>query len=331
MKLVIPGGTGFLGRLLARELAGRGDEVVVLSRRPGAVAGARVVVWDGRTLGGWADEVDGADAVINLAGRSVNCRYHAANLREMMSSRVESTHAIGAAIAAAASPPRVWLQMSTATIYAHTFGARNDELTGRLGGDEPGAPPKWNASIEIAKAWERRLDQAPTPRTRKVALRTAMVMSPEPGGVFPILRTVTRVGLGGTIAGGRQYVSWIVDRDFVRAVLFLLARDDLAGPVNVAAPSPLPQREFMAALRDAAGVRFGLPATAWMLEIAAIVQRTESELLLKSRRVVPTRLLEAGFRFERPTWPEAARELVARSSGAAPGRTIRADRSSAAA
>jgi uncharacterized protein (TIGR01777 family) len=331
MKVVIPGGTGFLGRLLARELAGHGDEVVVLSRRAGAVPGARVVVWDGGTLGGWADEIDGADALINLAGRSVNCRYTAANLREMMRSRVDSTRAVGAAIARAARPPRVWLQMSTATIYSHRFDAPNDELTGRLGGDEPGAPAKWNASIEIARAWERTLEEAPTPRTRKVALRTAMVMSPAPGGVFPILRTLTRLGLGGTLAGSRQYVSWIADRDFVRAVLLLLARDDLAGPVNLAAPHPLPQREFMAALRAAAGVRFGLPATAWMLEVAAFVHRTETELLLKSRRVVPTRLLQAGFRFERPTWSEAARELVARSCSASPDAAVSAGRAGAAA
>jgi uncharacterized protein (TIGR01777 family) len=316
VKIVIAGGTGFLGRLLARGLAGRGDGVVVLSRRDADVPGARVVAWDGRTVCAWAQELDGADAVVNLAGRSVNCRYTAANLREMMDSRVDSTRAVGGAIARAAHPPRVWLQMSTATIYAHTFGPPNDEATGRLGGGEPGAPATWDPSIWIAKAWERALDEAPTPGTRKVALRTAMVMGPQPGGVFPIFRRLARLGLGGPIAGGRQHVSWIADRDFVRAVLFLLARDDLAGPVNLAAPHPLPQRAFMAALRRAAGVPVGLPASAWMLEVAAFVHRTETELLFKSRRVVPGRLLAAGFRFELPTWPEAARELVARTRAA---------------
>ena len=316
MKIVIAGGAGFLGRLLACDLGRHDDEVVVLSRRPSEVPGARVVPWDGRTLRGWTAEVDGADAVVNLAGRSVNCRYTAANLRQMMDSRVDSARAVGTAIARAARPPPVWLQMSTATIYAHTFGPPNDEATGRIGGDEPGAPRKWNASVEIARAWERALGDAPTPGTRKVALRTAMVMGPQPGGVFPHFLRLTRLGLGGPIAGGRQYVSWIADRDFVRAVLFLLARDDLAGPVNLAAPNPLPQRAFMEALRRAAGGSIGLPATGWMAEVGAFLLRTETELLFKSRRVVPGRLLEAGFRFDLPTWPEAAEDLVARTDAA---------------
>jgi uncharacterized protein (TIGR01777 family) len=314
VKVLIPGGTGFLGRVLAAELAARGDEVVVLSRDAGAaVPGARTAAWDGRTVGAWAAEVDGADAVVNLAGRSVNCRYTATNLREMLDSRVGSTRAVGAAIASAARPPKVWLQMSTATIYAHRFDAPNDEATGLVGGHEPDVPRHWKASVDIAEAWERELVEAATPRTRKVAMRTAMVMAPVPGTVFGILRGLTRVGLGGTIAGGRQYVSWIADRDFTRAVLFLLDREDLDGPVNLAAPNPLPQRDFMAALRAACGVPFGVPATAWMMEIAAVVHRTETELLLKSRRVVPGRLLDAGFSFVFPSWPETARELVARA------------------
>jgi NAD dependent epimerase/dehydratase family enzyme len=171
MKVIVAGGTGHLGRLLVGALRDRGDEVVVLSRRASEVpaAGVRAVRWDGRAQGPWAAELDGADAVINLAGRSVNCRYSAANLREMMRSRVDSTRAVGAAIARAARPPRVWLQMSTATIYAHRFDAANDEATGRLGGDEPGAPRKWNASVEIAREWERALFEAATPHTRRVA------------------------------------------------------------------------------------------------------------------------------------------------------------------
>jgi uncharacterized protein (TIGR01777 family) len=295
------------------------DEVVVLSRRADEVSlpGARLVSWDGRTVGAWAGELDGADAVVNLAGRSVNCRYTTENLGEMLRSRVDSTRAVGEAIAASIDPPGVWLQMSTATVYAHRFDAPNDEATGIIGGDEPGgAPRRWNASIDIARAWERALCKAPTPHTRRVALRTAIVMSDQPGGVFPILHGLTRCGLGGSIAGGRQYVSWIADRDFVRAVLFLLHRNDLVGPVNLAAPTPLPQREFMGALRGACGVPFGLSATAWMMEIAAFVHRTESELLLKSRRVVPVRLLEAGFTFDLDDWPTAAEELVARSRAA---------------
>jgi hypothetical protein len=173
-------------------------------------------------------------------------------------------------------------------------------------------PTYWRTSIDIAQAWERTLAEASTPATRKVALRSAMVMSPEPGGVFDVLYQLTRFGLGGPIDGGRQFVSWIHDRDFARAVALLLDRHDLAGPVNLAAPCPLPQRDFMATLRAACGMPLGLPATAWMAEAGALLLRTDTELLLKSRRVVPGRLLSSGFRFEYPAWEAAARDLVTR-------------------
>jgi uncharacterized protein (TIGR01777 family) len=309
MKIVIPGGTGQVGRILDRALTGAGHEVVVLTRRPQR---DREVVWDGETPGRWAREIDGSDVVINLAGRSVSCRYTEANLKAMMDSRVRSTRAIGEAVAASARPPRVWLQMSTATVYAHRFDAPNDERTGLIGGSEPGVPAYWSYSVEIAANWERAQDRAVTPQTRKVALRSAMVMSPDPGGVFDVLSWLARLGLGGPVAGGAQYVSWIHDRDFVRAVEFLVDRDDLTGPVNLAAPQPLPQRAFMRALRSAWGVPVGLPATRWMAELGAFALRSDTELLLKSRRVVPGRLLEEGFAFEHPAWPEAAADLVRR-------------------
>ena len=314
MKIVIPGGTGQIGGILSRTLLARNHDVVVLSR--GGTSDARLVVWDGRTLGPWAREVDGADVVINLAGRSVNCRYTDANLKAMMSSRVDSTRAVGTAIAKAVRPPRVWLQMSTATIYAHRVDAPNDEATGRIGGDEPEAPSYWKFSVDIGKAWERAQDEAATPRTRKVALRSTMVMSPDRGGVFDVLLGLTRAGLGGPIAGGRQFVSWIHDRDFTRAVDLLIERDDIEGAVNLAAPNPIPQRDFMAALRAAWGRRIGLPATKWMVGIGAFFLRTDPELTLKSRRVVPGRLLGAGFSFEFPAWPDAARDLVERRRAA---------------
>lgn len=310
MKVVIPGGTGQIGRVLVEALRGRGDEVVALSR--GGSSGPGVVAWDGRTLGAWAREVDGADAVINLAGRSVNCRYHKANLTEMLASRIDSTRAVARAIEAASRPPRVWLQASTATIYAHRFDAPNDEATGVIGGHEPGVPGYWRYSIEIAEAWERELAAANTPCTRRVAMRMAIVLAPDRAGTFGILHRLARLGLGGAIAGGAQYISWIHDRDLARAVAWLLDREDVEGAVNLAAPEPLPQREFMRALRAAAGVPVGLGGARWMMEIAAFLHRTDTELLLKSRRVVPARLLEAGFRFDFPSWPAAARDLVAR-------------------
>jgi uncharacterized protein (TIGR01777 family) len=312
MKIVIPGGTGQVGTILNRALTEAGHDVVVLTRRP---VRDREVRWDGETLGPWAEEIDGSDLVVNLAGRSVDCRYTAANLRAMMDSRVHSARVVGEAIAAAGRPPRVWLQMSTATVYSHRLDAPNDEATGVLGGTEPGVPGYWAYSVEIAKAWERAQERAETPHTRKVSLRTAMVMSPGRGGVFDTLLRLTRLGLGGPIAGGAQYVSWIHDRDFVRAVEFLAGRDDLAGPVNLAAPAPLPQRTFMRVLRAAWGVPAGLPATRWMAELGAFALRSDTELLLKSRRVVPGRLLDAGFAFDHAEWPEAADDLVRRVRG----------------
>ena len=313
MKIVIPGGTGQVGTLLARAFAADGHEVVVLSRTP-TPAPWRVVHWDAETVGDWAGELDGADAVINLAGRSVNCRYSAANRKLILDSRVHSTRAVGQAIARAARPPRVWVQSSTATIYAHRFDAPNDEATGVLGGadTEPGAPDTWRFSIDVAKSWERACEEAATPRTRKVLLRSAVTMSPDRGGIFDVLLGMVRKGLGGTNGDGKQFVSWVHDRDFVRAVYHLIERHELSGPVNVASPNPVPNAEFMRGLRAAAGVGFGLPAARWMLEVGAVLMRTESELVLKSRRVVPGRLLGSGFAFDFPAWAGAADDLCRR-------------------
>lgn len=319
MKIVIPGGSGQVGGVLARVFAANGHEVVILSREGATRGGApaapwRTVAWDGETLGPWARQIDGADVVINLAGRTVNCRYTKAHLKEMMDSRVLSTRVVGQAIAQAARPPRVWLQASTATIYAHRYDAANDERTGIIGGGEPGAPRLWDKSIEIAKAWEAECLAADTPRTRRVLLRSAMTMSPDAGGIFDALLGLVRKGLGGSAGDGRQYVSWIHHADFTRAIEWLIGREDVDGAVNLCSPHPLPYREFMRDLRAAAGVRVGLPATRWMLAIGTWLMRTETELVLKSRRVAPARLLDAGFVFRFPRWPDAARDLCASAS-----------------
>ncbi len=310
MKVVIPGGAGQIGTFLARHFAAEGHEVVVLSRSAGA-SPWRVVRWDAETIGPWADEFDGADVIINLAGRSVNCRYNAANRREILTSRLKSTAVIGKAIENAARPPSVWLQSSTATIYAHRFDAPNDEVTGIVGGNEEGTPETWRFSIAVAKAWEQAANDAHTPRTRKVLLRSAMTMSPDRGGVFDVLLGLARRGLGGTNGDGRQYVSWIHELDFVRAIRWLIDHD-MDGAVNLASPNPLPNAEFMRVLRQACGARVGLPATRWMLEAGAFFLRTETELILKSRRVVPGRLLLAGFDFKYPEWSAAATDLFHR-------------------
>jgi len=311
MKIVIPGGSGQVGTLLARAFSADGHEVVILSRGR-ANAPRRVVSWDATTIGPWAQEIDGADVVINLAGHNVNCRYHARNRRLIKESRVNSSRVVGQAIAGAARPPRVWLQASTATIYAHGYDRANDEATGILGGDEENVPDSWRFSIDVARAWEHAASETSTPRTRLVLLRSAMTMSPDRGGVFDVLLGLVRWGLGGTAGDGRQYVSWIHDRDFIRAVYWLIEHEELDGPNNVAAPNPVPNAEFMRTLREAYGTRIGLPAAKWMLEIGAFFLRTETELVLKSRRVVPGRLIESGFAFEFPTWKDAAADLCRR-------------------
>lgn len=317
-RIVITGGNGQVGRILSRYFHARGDSITVLARAT-ALAPWRMVAWDGENLRGWAKELEGADAVINLVGRSVNCRYNAWNRREILESRVKSTRLLGEAIANLERPPRVWLNASTATIYRHALDRPMDEATGEIGGHEADAPTSWKFSIEVATRWEESFFSACTPKTRKVALRSAMTMSPDRGGIFDTLLRLVRFGLGGAAGSGEQYVSWIHEEDFARAIEFLLAHEELEGAVNVAAPGPLPNREFMAALREAWGASIGLPASEWMLRVGAVFLRTEIELILKSRRVVPGRLAATGFSFRFPLWQAAAMDLVRRWRAGVPG------------
>ncbi len=308
-RIVIPGGSGQVGQVLARYFHSRGDHVTVLARKP-EVSPWPTVLWDGKNLDTWTQTLEGSHLLINLAGRSVNCRYNAANRAEIMQSRVQTTSLLGQAIGKLKDPPHVWMNASTATIYRHALDRPMDEISGELGGGEAGAPETWRFSIEVAKSWEKAFTDAATPQTRKIALRSAMTMSPDPGGVFDVLLRLVRFGLGGTSGLGNQYVSWIHQLDFVHAVEFLYAHEEIDGEVNLSAPNPLSNREFMRAIRQAWGSPIGLPATAWMLEIGAIAIRTETELILKSRRVVPKRLLDAGFEFKFARWPDAAQDLV---------------------
>jgi len=286
-----------VGRVLAHYFQECGHHVTVLTRLPYAETW-QTVRWDGETVGPWTEYLEGADVCINLAGRSVNCRYTAANRAAIYDSRIRSTRLLGEVIGALADPPRVWLNASTATIYRHALDQPMDEATGEFGGNERRSahrrvPRNWNFSIHVA-------------------LRSAITFSPVPGNAFAMMLNLVRFGLGGAQGNGRQFVSWIHELDFARAVEFLIARDDIDGPVNVASPNPLPNREFMAILRDAYGIPNGLPAPAPLIELGAVFLRTESELVLKSRRVIPGRLLEAGFQFQFPTWTEAAEDLVHR-------------------
>jgi uncharacterized protein len=303
MKVLIPGGSGHVGQILVPFLSESGHEVRVLSRQ-GELA------WNPYYPNSLVSHLDWADAIINLAGRTVNCRYNAKNLAEMMESRVRSVEAISEALTDCAFPPSVWLQASTATIYSHRFDAPNDEADGLI--DPTVGPSKWQASEKIAVAWEAALFAQRHPGVRKVALRSAMTMSATPRSVFDVMATLARRGVLGTYGSGKQYVSWIHERDFCRSIELLLADSSLEGPINLCSPNPLPNWEFNRILRRAVGAKLGLPAPAWALEIGAAMMKTETELILKSRRVVPARLLQHGFKFYFPDWKEAALEISSR-------------------
>lgn len=314
LRVVLAGGNGQIGTLLARHFHQRVNQVVVIARSA-QPAPWRVIRWDGSTLGDWTRELEGTDVLINLAGRNVNCRYTSANQREIKESRVQSTLLLGQAIGQLAHPPRLWMNASTATIYRHALDRAMDEDTGEIGGNEKNCPSSWRFSIDVATSWEKAFFSAVAPHTRKIALRSAMTMSPDAGGIFAELLRLVRFGLGGTAGSGDQFISWIHGADFIRSIEFLIDREEIEGPVNLAAPSPLPNREFMRALRQAWGTPVGLPAPRPMLELGAVFLGTETELVLKSRRVIPGRLLRAGFEFQFREWPGAARDLVGRWRG----------------
>ena len=271
--IILAGGTGQVGQILARELASQYKVIILTRGQPRTLGNLEYKHWDAVTLGAWATSIDGADAVINLAGRTVNCRYNPKNRREILESRTYSTRVIGEAIAVANNPPKVWLQAVSGTIYTHRFDAPNDDVSGQLGGTEA-MPDTWRFSVDVAKAWEATLEASHTPQTRKVALRSAMVLSPDQGGVFSVLHNLVRHGLGGTMGNGQQYISWIHDSDFIAAILFLLEQP-IDGAVNLCSPNPLPNAEFMRLFRSASGIGFGLPSTNWMLELGAIFLQTE--------------------------------------------------------
>jgi hypothetical protein len=314
LRIVIPGGSGQVGEMLAGYFQERGHHVTVLTRGP-YTANWQTVHWDGVNPGPWVETLEGADVVIHLSGRSVNCRATERNRREMYDSRIGPTRLLGRVIAGMASPPRLWMNASTATVYRHALDRPMDEATGEIGGGEMiskrrRAPAKWDWTIKLVKDWEAALYESPTPSTRRIAMRTSLVFSPSPGNIFAVLSDLVRFGFGGTQGNGRQYVSWMHETDYACAVEFLIEHDEFEGPVNLASPNPIPNREFMAGLRDAWDMPNGLPAPAPLIALGAIFLRTEPELVLKSRRVVPGRLMDAGFEFEFPEWTEAANDLV---------------------
>jgi uncharacterized protein len=303
--IVIFGANGFLGRYLCRHFARNGKEVVAIARsRDGWSGDGMFLEWDGKTLGPWALALEGAEAVINLAGRSVNCRYTPKNRHEIIESRVDSTRAIGEAIAQCKTPPKAWLNASTATWYRHAEDKPQNDWLG-----EPGD----GFSCEVAQAWEDSFFNAGVPAaTRKLALRIGMVLANEQATVYDVLRKLTARGLGGAMGSGRQRISWIHMEDFLRAVDFAINDPFLDGTINVTAPEFPTNRQWMQTFREAVGMPIGLPAARWMLEIGARLMGTETELVLKSRWAKPVRLRDAGFRWRWSRTVEAVADLESR-------------------
>jgi uncharacterized protein (TIGR01777 family) len=317
LRIVLPGGSGQVGQMLARYFQQRGHHVTVLTRGP-YTAPWQTVHWDAAHRGTWIETLEGADVCINLTGRSVNCRYTPANRQAIYDSRVQSTELLNQFFGELADPPPLWLNASAATIYRRVRDERGidlplDETYAVVDGSEPGAEG-WSErrgfSSRVARDWETAFFQTETPRTRKIALRSAVTFSPTPGNVFAVLSNLVRLSLGGKQGNGRQFVTWIHETDYARAVEFLIDHEELEGAFNIAAPNPLPNRAFMAALRDAWDMPNGFPAPSLAIHLGALLMRTEAELVLQSCRAVPGRLLDAGFEFEFPDWPEAAEDLV---------------------
>lgn len=288
-KIILAGGAGFMGGILARHFAGRGDEVIVLTRGAGRTEGkVKLVNWDGVTLGNWAYQLDGSDVLINLAGKSVNCRYNEKNKQEIFSSRLNATRILGAALTQLKRKPELWINAASATIYRYAEDHPQDEYTGEKG---------TGFSVDVCKQWEATFFEQHIPGVRQVALRTAIVLGKD-GGVIPYYFNLARFGLGGRQGSGNQYFSWIYEDDLIGIVDFLIKDKKCFGVFNAAAPNPIPNRVFMRTVRREVHMSFGLPTPKWILEIGARLLGSETELLLKSRWVVPARLTDAGYVFK---------------------------------
>lgn len=297
MKIIIAGGTGFLGENLETYFTEKGNQVYILTRKPQR---ENEIYWDAKTIGDWKNILEKADVLINLTGKSVDCRYHEKNKQEIYSSRINSTKILQEAIDQCTEKPRLWLNASSATIYVHSENHLNTEENGVIGDD---------FSMNICKSWEAEFFKGKNEKTRKVALRTSIVLGNN-GGAFPKLKTITKLGLGGKQGRGNQMISWIHIDDFCNAIDWIIQNETITGPINITAPAPISNEMMMNQLRKAYNVPFGVNAPVWQLEIASIFMKTETELLLKSRNVYPERLMKSGFRFFFPTFDEAIHNLL---------------------
>lgn len=288
-KIILAGGSGFIGNMLAAHFTGKGNKVIVLTRKGDMLKkGIKYVYWDGQTIGKWVTELEGSDVLINLTGKSVNCRYNDKNKKEIVSSRINATHVLSDALVAMKSPPLLWINAASATIYKNATDRPQDEYTGEIG---------TGFSVDVCKKWEATFVEQDIPGVRKIGLRIAVVLGKN-GGVIPYYFNLAKFGLGGRQGSGKQYFSWVYEEDVTGVIDFLIDHKQLKGIFNVASPNPVQNNELMKNVRDAVKMPFGLPATKWMLEIGTFLLRTETELILKSRWVIPAKLQDAGYKFK---------------------------------
>ena len=288
-KIVLAGGNGYLGKVLAKHFKPLSTEVIILARKAAPTNGnVKTIVWDGRTEGNWIEHLAGADLLVNLCGKSVNCRYTEKNMQEIFDSRLIPTALLNKVVARMENPPKVWINSASATIYRHAEDRPQDELTGEIGE---------GFSVEVCKAWEKTFFETDTPQTRKIALRIGIVLGKE-SAVFPPLHNLAKFGLGGRQGNGNQYVNWIYEQDIAGIVEWLLNKPEANGIFNCVAPNAVKNKVLMNAIRRACHMPFGFPAPAWLLAIGAVLIGTETELILKSRWVYPKRLLDMGYQFQ---------------------------------
>ena len=299
-KIVIAAGTGFLGKVLTTHFKNKVEEIVILTRGKSEIKdNIKFVNWNAKTISGWENELENADVLINLAGKSVDCRYTEKNKAEILASRVDSTKVLNQAVLLCQNPPKHFINSSTSTIYKYSFDQERDEYSGEIGE---------GFSITVAKEWEKAFYEAQTPNTLKTAIRISIVLGKN-GGAFVPLKKLTQFGFGGKNGSGKQFISWIHEKDFARAIEFII-NNKLENSINLVSPKPIRNEDFMKKLQKAVGIPFGLPITETMLEIGARIIKTETELILKSRNVIPKRLLESGFDYQYGDLDKAFKDLI---------------------
>ncbi len=300
-KIVIAGGTGFLGQSLRAFFEQKGYQVVILSRTPlSDQANVKYHEWDGKHLWNWTGTLEDAEALINLTGKSVDCRYNAANKKLIYDSRLDATKVLGLAIGKCVKPPKVWINAASATIYRHAVDKQMDEITGELG---------TGFSVDVCRKWEETFQEQLVPETRKVVLRIAIVLGKNGGALQP-LKKLVQFGLGGKQGPGTQFFSWIHEADFVQIVDRVIQDPSLCGHYNVAAPQPVTNADLMKSLRNTLHIPIGIPMPGWLLKLGALMINTETELILKSRNVIPAKLSEAGYKFKFATLKDALNDLL---------------------